>query len=216
LLLPINTYRAGIDKKDLQRMKDDQIFVEEAAMQSSTSTPPSGSATLRIKSLASILLDHYLASLVGVLFILPIIAAVITVISYILMESWYAILWGCAGTCTFWLLIALPLSRFVSASGANRRSYDLLMNDLARLKTRLEALKRQQKELDKPLPKYSQIALAEVEAGYSTLQESLNSTPGNLRWISGIGYLDAWATLHQAEEALIEVEPINTVLENAI
>ncbi|WP_220204697.1 hypothetical protein [Reticulibacter mediterranei] len=197
-------------------MKDDQIFVEEAAMQTSTSTPPSGNTALRIERHVSVLLDQYLASLVGVLFILPIVAAIITVISYILTESWYAILWGCAGTCAFWLLIAVPLCRFVSASGANRRSYDLLMSDLAQLKTRLEALKRQQKEQDEPLPKYSQIALAEVEAGYSTLQESLNSAPSNLRWISGIGYLDAWATLHQAEEALIEVEPINMVLENAL
>jgi hypothetical protein len=192
--------------------------VEEAAMQTGTPTPPGDHTgrALRIKRLVPALLDQYLASLVGVLFILPIVAAVITVISYILMESWYAILWGCAGTCAFWLLIAVPLSHFVSASGANRRSYDLLMSDLALLKTRLEALKRQQKEQSQPLPKYSQIALAEVEAGYSTLQESLTSAPSNLRWISGIGYLDAWATLHQAEEALIEVEPINMVLENAL
>src|SRR5690348_11943381 len=145
-------------------------------MQISTSTPPSGNATLRIKRLISALLDQYLASLVGVLFIIPIVAAIITVISYILMDSWYAILWGCAGTCAFWLLIAIPLCHFVGASGANRRSYDLLMSDLARLKTRLEALKQQQKEQSQPLPKYSQIALAEVEAGYSTLQESLTSS----------------------------------------
>jgi hypothetical protein len=183
-------------------------------MQTGASTPPN--STLRMKKLLSLLLDQYLASLVGVLFIMPIVAAVITVISYILMQSWYAILWGSAGTCGFWLLIAIPLSHFVSASGANRRSYDLLMSELAQLKTRLEALKQLQKEPGQQLPKYSQIALAEVEAGYSTLQESLNSTPSNLRWVSGIGYLDAWATLHQAEEALIEVEPINMVLENAL
>src|SRR5205823_1635352 len=37
----------------------------------------------------------------------------------------------------------------------------------------------------------------------------------NLRWVLGLGYVDAWRTLHRAEEALIEVEPTEGVILNA-
>src|SRR5690349_18874610 len=187
-------------------------------MQTTTSTPPNINPSLPTyrRRLASLLLDRYLSSLVRALCAVPIGAAFITVGIYILLPGWHAILLGCIVTCALWLFISIPLGHFVSASGANRRSYDQLISQLAQLKTRLEALKEQQKQSDnKPLSMCSQIALKEVEACYTTLEKSLTSS-GDLRWVSGIGYLDAWETLHQAQEALIEVEPVNMVLDDVL
>jgi len=190
--------------------------------QSCTSTPPStnnrpgillGESIRRGKAF---LFNQYLSSLVGILFAVPIVASIVTVIIYIISPSWHAVIWGSVGTLALWLCSAVPLSHFTTAYGANRRSYDMLISQLARLKTRLDALKEQQKQPDKPLPLYSQIALREVEASYTTLCDSFMRAPGDLRWVSGIGYLDAWTTLHEAEEALIEVEPVNMVLDNAL
>jgi hypothetical protein len=163
------------------------------------------------------LFNQYLSALVGFLFVVPIVASVVTVTIYIIVPSlaWSTVLWGSAITLAIWLCVTFPLSHFTTASGANRRSYDLLIGQLTQLKTRLDALKEQQKQTNTLLPEYSQIALKEAEVGYTALYDSLMCTPGDLRWASGIGYLDAWKTLHEAEEALIEVEPVNMTLENA-
>src|SRR5260370_35213673 len=60
--------------------------------------------------------------------------------------------------------------------------------------------------------------LKEAQAYYADLDERLNGriSSTGLDWVTGMGYVTAWDSLHRAEEALIEVVPIKMVIHAAI
>jgi hypothetical protein len=66
------------------------------------------------------------------------------------------------------------------------------------------------------LAKYQLVALREAHNNFADLDSFLYRSPAGLQWVLGIGYINAWGKLHRAEEALIEVEPVEMVIRGAL
>ncbi len=155
----------------------------------------------------------YGAALIAGFAIVPIIAAIITVGFYLTTASWYAPAWGTAVTCIGWLLICIPLASLTSAQAVNPHSYGLLENQLSRLKSRLNMLQNTIPE--EKLRPYQRVALEEAYDNLTRLQHLVYSSTDRLPWVLAMAYINAWNWLHRAEEALIEIEPIEMVVRGA-
>ena len=59
---------------------------------------------------------------------------------------------------------------------------------------------------------YQKLALREAYALCRGISRNLCSADTGLRWVSGSGYTSTWNLIHRAEEALIEIEPVEAVL----
>jgi len=181
----------------------------------------------------------YGASLIETGVVVPIAASTVTVALYISAPlpllpqlsrgwypGWYAIVFGIVLTYIVWLAAAAVCWPFSTARGANSRTYQLLRSRLCQLKSfglnelddnpTLEDLQKTA-IIDKN-GAYNPIALRTAQAYYADLEQRLNDpiSVTGLDWVTGMGYVAAWGLLHRAEEALIEVLPINAVIHGAI
>ncbi len=164
--------------------------------------------------------NTYLTALVASSAAVPIIAAMITVAVYVAPFSatrhpWIAVPLGAIITVIAWLLFAIPCRRFASAIYANRCSYGSLINQLGDLRTRLNVLDgRQQGNSGAPLSDTCKIALEEARTWCDDIERELKCK--GLCWLLATGYSNMWKLLHHAEEALIEIEPIEAVVNKAV
>jgi len=162
----------------------------------------------------------YLTGLVASSAAVPIVAAMITVAVYIALfpapgHRWIAIPLGAIITVIAWLLFAIPCRRFASAIYANRCSYGSLINQLRDLNTRLKVLDGRQQGNSGAAPSDTcKIALEEAHVWCDDIECELKSK--GLCWLLGTGYINVWKLLHHAEEALIEVEPIEAVVTKSL
>jgi hypothetical protein len=159
-------------------------------------------------------LRAYGAALAGGFTLLPVFALSLTIAFYLIFssaENWVPITLGMVVTCLLWLLLAWPLSFLTSRDKVNTRSYGLLVSRLSQLETRLLAI-----EATKPkLSLYQIIALEEAYTNFQELDAMLYDSTARLPWVLGLGYVVAWFKLHRAEEALLEVEPVEIVVRGA-
>jgi hypothetical protein len=105
----------------------------------------------------------------------------------------WAIPIGCGAALLFWLAIAALSAGNLTAKGANDRAFGEVSARARTLHARFSAVPAQ----DSP-------ARAEVEEHLRWLKEHLRSTTPDSAWASGVAYLDAWVSVHRAEEALLE------------
>lgn len=139
-----------------------------------------------------------------------------------------AVVLGLVIALVLWLVLGYFYEGSTSARCANRRNYNLLLEKLHRLKTRIKAVKRNgygpngygpiERADDDPesgvLRAVRRQALALAEHECAEIEKAL-STRG-MPWVTGLGYIELWHRVHRAEEALIKVEPYPEALEGAM
>jgi len=159
----------------------------------------------------------YGAALVGGFAVVPSVAAAITVAIFLAVSgvpSWSIVLLGMLVTFAAWLLISIPMSFLTSRDRVNARSYGLLISRLGQLETRLNVIQNRNPDPDK-LEEYQEVALEEAYNNFQELDTMLYESTTRLPWVLGLGYVNAWGRLHRAEEALIDVEPVEMVIRGA-
>src|SRR5260221_3432038 len=159
----------------------------------------------------------YGAALVGGFAVVPSVAAAITVAIFLAesnVPGAYIVIWGMLVTLVAWLLISIPMSFLTSRDRVNARSYGLLISRLSQLETRLNVIQNRNPDLDK-LEEYREVALEEAYTNFQELDTMLYESTSRLPWVLGLGYVVAWFRIHRAEEALIEVEPVEMVVRGA-
>jgi hypothetical protein len=184
----------------------------------------------------------YLGSLMGAVVALPIVASAATVCFYFspgsgwlsvllskLSTSWNAPLSGIILTVVAAFIFALLRCYFATAEGANRYCYGQLKSRQSQLKARLGI--RENKDgmpFFTPLRTMKQAtgwskakgsslsALRDAYTAYEDVCHILCQADSGLQWVTGAGYINAWELIHRAEEALIEVEPVETIVREAM
>src|SRR6266705_898141 len=162
------------------------------------------------------LMQAYGAALVASYAIVPSLAAVFTVVLYLVASNvpgWQPVAWGCIVTGIVWLALSIPLSALTSAKAVNPHNYGLLENRLSRLESRLYIIQTTTPE--DQLKQYQRVALEEAYDNLSKLQDLMYNSTSRLPWVLAWGYINAWNWLHRTEEALIEIEPIEMVVGGA-
>ncbi len=167
----------------------------------------------------------YGATLVTMGTAIHIVASIVTAILYFLFSSpsgvsaypiWYAPVFGALTTYIVFLLIAaICCTSIATVETANRRCYGLLQTRLRQLKARLETIELHMSHMHLRR-EYRQIALKEARSCYDYISDYLHKHPTGMQWVTGTGYINAWATVHRAEEALVKVEPPEMVLRGAL
>lgn len=164
--------------------------------------------------------NTYLTALIASSAAVPIVASMITVAVYVVpfskdLHRWIAVPLGALITVLLWLLFAIPCRRFALANKANRCSYGNLVNQLKDLTVRLHVLENKQHfHADPPPNNISKIAFDEARAWCNDIADELKCK--GLCWLLATGYINMWKLLHHAEEALIEIEPKETVIHKAV
>ncbi len=189
--------------------------------------------------------NAYGASLLLTGVLTPFIASVATIVVYVAPQvdifqqmlpflpsytsGWYAPVYGVLLTGIIWLFAAFFNCYSATAGGANTSSYARLRERWLRLKARLDLhedaqgnltkldVHKLQNELGLDIAEpYQKLALHEAYALCHGISRNLCSADTGMRWISGSGYTSTWNMIHRAEEALIEIEPVETVLRSAM
>jgi hypothetical protein len=161
-------------------------------------------------------MQAYGASLLASSAIVPIVAAVFTVVLFIVMSTvpgWQSVAWGCLMTGIIWLALSIPLAALTSAKAVNPYNYGLIENRLSRLESRLYILQTTTPE--DQLKPYQRVALEEAYDNLSKLHDLVYRSTSRLPWVLAMGYINAWNWLHRTEEALIEIEPVEMVVSGA-
>jgi hypothetical protein len=167
--------------------------------------------------------------LVAAIIPLPFLAALITIIAYLspspqpagafftwLGPSNMVIIFGLLITLVLWLLLAIPCMCFATAKGARPSDYEGLKGGVKALENRLKVVN----EKDEATPdnalehkKARDIVISDVEAAVVDINTRLKRD--GLPWVSYTGYVSLWDQINQADEAIIDVLPRETVIESA-
>ncbi|HEY6539412.1 MAG TPA: hypothetical protein VIZ18_00665 [Ktedonobacteraceae bacterium] len=160
----------------------------------------------------------YGAALVMGLPVLPVVVSAVTIVVYLSNSSisgWVSIVSGAASTYIAWLLVSLLFVPLTSPRNANSRSYGLLESRFQQLQTRLYTVRNEYPD-EKGLQEYQRIALNEAYDKLQEISEDVDDSNTRLTWAMGYGYVNSWSMLHRAEEALVEVEPLQVTLRGAM
>ncbi len=185
----------------------------------------------------------YSASFLTVGVIIPVVASLVAATLYLTLPNsplppllgiqpdsqWYTLVYSSILTGILWLVAAFPYCYFSTARGANPRNYNLLRSRLHQLKASLN-LKDYD---DDAYEEIDEIKIVMDDAGFNHCSEhkrevlkeayaccidisrKLYKFSTGLPWIIGTGYSSAWALLHHAEEVMIEVADVETVVRGA-
>ena len=160
----------------------------------------------------------YPATLMMTISLIPTVAGLATVITYILQkDSNHAILIGPGIALLTWLAFPLFYRSFAAVSLADPSNY-------AQLKSRLDHLQAIHDEIcpcnssDKCTDEVVARNTAKKHLDFVATQLVQNKTDNtsSLPWILGTGYTNLWSRIHRAEEALIVVAPRSDVITGAI
>lgn len=164
----------------------------------------------------------YAATLILMATIVHVVASVVTVMLYFLLPSsaplWLVPVGGVGATYLAFLIGALfCYPYFGTGKGASPRSYGLLGTRLCQLRARLDAIKTAKVAPEQSEnQEYCRIAYLEAERCYERANWYIHEHRAGWRWVTGLGYINAWGLLHRAEEALIKIEPPEMVFRRAI
>jgi len=166
--------------------------------------------------------------LVAAIIPLPFLAALITIIAYLspspqpavaffnwLGPSNIVIILGLIITLVLWLLLAIPCMRFATAEDARPSDYEGLKGAVKALEIRLKVVKEKDEATqDNALEhkKARDIVISDVEAAVAYINTRLCSQ--GWHWLS-TGYVSLWDRVNEADEAIIDVLPCETVIESA-
>ncbi|MGA7731513.1 MAG: hypothetical protein WCD37_09610 [Chloroflexia bacterium] len=158
--------------------------------------------------------------------LVPMIASLAIIIFYVILThdgqpelhdalGAFAVLLGTSIAIVIWVIAAWLLRSFTSPEMANQDSYNLLVEYLTILDARLAA--HCSGELKSPKKGYCDQARSlsdniKKDLGLTKPDDALKGSS----WVSAAGYSHAWENLHRAEEALVEVEPIEDIIREAL
>jgi hypothetical protein len=223
----------------IEAIKEDQETMSTNQQLPSVTNPasPSGGKPDRIcKHPWCVAIKAYGGSLVLTSVAFPIVASVATICFYLAPEfafpllaissKWYAPVYGFLAACITWLLFAVLCFRFATASGAHMHAYMSLKSRHSELKARLgigddkcieQCLSEMQQKLGIVKDDVCRNeALREAYYAYTDLNQILFHNCSGIEWTSRTGYFQAWRIVHRAQEALVEVEPPQEVIADAV
>jgi hypothetical protein len=223
--------RAGASMSQLEAITEDQ-----EAMSASQQRSSGLFSVVTHKHTWSVAFKAYGGSLVvtGVAF--PIVASIATICFYLAPEfafpllaassKWYAPVYGFLTACITWLLLAVFSIRFATVSGAYIHVYESLKSRHSELKARLGIVEdtcieqyllgmRQKLEIVEGDDSRNE-ALSKAYNAYTDLHQNLFHNHSAIEWASRTGYVQAWRMIHRAQEALVEVEPIQEVIADVV
>jgi hypothetical protein len=165
----------------------------------------------------------YLVALLATSVLVPGLAALFAVLLYLSSNfgsfSWFvnrdgtrAFAFGTVAALGGWLLVALAARNYARAAGANPAEYAKLHEIYDVLNARADGVAATLPT--QPMP----IALIEARVNLDYAKSSFREEgppPPSLRWGTGDAYLELRERLHRAEEALIDVEPVELALGEA-
>ena len=187
-----------------------------------------------------IAMKAYSAALLTVGVMMPVIASLVAAGLYLFHTSldsvtsailnagaFNALFFSSLFTGALWLVVAIPFSFLYTARNANPRNYSLLSSRLHQLQASLglkgdvdgtsEEFNTIMKAagFDKESDRHAWSVMQEAYVCCMDISRKLKSFPTGLIWSAGMGYNIAWALLHHAEEAMIEVTDIDTAIRGA-
>jgi hypothetical protein len=146
------------------------------------------------------------------------------------------IIFGFAITILLWLMFSIPFQSATTRENAQQYSINHISSHLLSLKTTFRSIQEVQKaynelsDADKNKAKatvagtiialrndcttYYDISAEKVQECLAALDEELQK--GGLHWLDGSGYLNAWNLIHRAEEALVNIAPVEEVIKEAL
>jgi hypothetical protein len=163
----------------------------------------------------------YLVALLATSVLVPGLAGFFAVLLYLSSNfhrfSWFvnrdgtrAFAFGTVVAVGAWLLVALAARNYARATGANPAEYAKLHEIYDVLNARAEGVAAMLSA--QPMP----VALAEARVNLEYAASSFpDPPPPSLRWGTGDAYLDLRERLHRAEEALIDIEPVELAVGEA-
>jgi hypothetical protein len=164
----------------------------------------------------------YAATLILMMTVVHVVASVVTAMLYFLLPSsaplWLAPVGGASATYLAFLIGACFCYPFFgTGKGASPRSYGLLTTRLCQLRARLDALNMTEMTSEPSEDQeYRRIAYLEADRCYKRAHWYIREHRAGWRWVTGLGYINAWGLLHRAEEALLKIEPPEMVFRGAI
>src|SRR5579859_1979461 len=195
---------------------------------------------LTFKDRLWIAVKAYSAALLTVGVMMPVIASLVaaglylfhtpldSVTSAILNAGAFnALVFSSLFTGALWLVVAIPFSFLYTARNANPRNYSLLSSRLHQLQVSLglgddvDVTSEEYNTImkvsafDKESDRHKWSVMQEAYVCCKDISRGFKSFSTGLIWSAGTGYNIAWALLHHAEEAMIEVTDIDTVIRGA-
>ncbi len=162
--------------------------------------------------------SRYIGALVGMAWLVPILATVVTIASYTAPAPYpaapfdlfhqYPVVAGAVTSVVAWLILSIFYAPFASAAEANGSSFGDLQERLAQLTVRLETWSAGCGD------RASASAFQEARARRDLILADLPR--GGVRWVLSSGYVTAWKDLHRAEEALLTVAPLTVLVGEAL
>lgn len=168
----------------------------------------------------------FAGGLTVVLPFVPCVAAAATTLAYVLRLGDESVWWGdwednlaaigvgLAVALGIWLVAGWRCGHFTRPDHADSGSYDLLWTRLRQLQTRCAVFCAPGREWTGGDPRAACAACREAEAQCGAVVVDLKRN--GLQWVMATGYDTQWRRLHRAEEALLEVEPRDTLANEAL
>jgi hypothetical protein len=156
--------------------------------------------------------------------VVHIVASIVTVTLFFVLSLppslslWFVCVCGSASTYIVFLILAgFCCSSFGTVQGAGMRSFGQLRMQLCQLQARLDALGIVgESSVAFESEGFSNAAKVEAYRCFESARWYLQEHRAGLRWVTGMGYINAWGLVHRAEEALVKVEPAEMVFRGAV
>lgn len=123
-----------------------------------------------------------------------------------------------------WLLLAVPFRRVAMPATAQSQAYGEILNRFHQLRARCEACSHAAAGVERSAAERS--AQAEAIRHLATISRMFDldgdgvpptrARRGSLGWASGTSYVTAWEALNRADEALLEIEPNESIIGEAL
>jgi hypothetical protein len=152
------------------------------------------------------------------------VASIVTVALFFVLSLppslslWFVCVCGSVSTYIVFLIIAIfCYSSVGTVQGAGMRSFGQLRTRLCQLRARFDALGiRGESSVAFADEDFSNAAGVEAYRCYECARWYLQEHRAGLRWVTGMGYINAWGLVHRSEEALVKVEPAEIVFRGAV
>jgi len=167
--------------------------------------------------------------------LLPVLAVVMTALTYIVLEEpsnrpivlfgflpinegILASLVGLVIAFAVWIVISLLARKRATARESSPPNFHQITEALDSLKYKIQCLRPDEhlaSTVDNGLDEVSKCAAyAEVNGEIEEIDKRLKSA--DTAWVTGAGYIELWHRIHRAQEAMIKLEPISEVAEGAM
>ncbi len=157
------------------------------------------------------------------LVVFPTVAAIATILAFlnppelvtVLSPGPRALLIGVVAALVVGLVVAVLCHRLATPQGANSAVYGKLFNQLTLLDAQLDVI-RPPADPSSGDGQIKALAYQEAHRQRDILERELTAGSAGLPWLLGNGYTGLWSRLHRAQEALVQVLPVEVVIASAL